>query len=127
MLKLTEGQAHNGRSAADMFDGIKAGNILLADRAYDSNALRDWLAERGAWGNIRAMPKRIKPPAYIAEIPNTGRVLPHQGPSTKRNGRQRLRCGRLQHRRPLLKPQNSGKQKKNRAYLSVVLIMGAGQ
>ncbi len=64
MLKLTQGQAHDGRSAADMLDSIKAGNILLADRAYDSNALRDWLKERGAWGNIRAMPNRLKPPAF---------------------------------------------------------------
>lgn len=64
VLKLTEGQAHNGRSAEDMFDTVLAGNILLADRAYDSNALRERLAERGAWGNIRAMPNRLEPPAF---------------------------------------------------------------
>ncbi len=38
-LKLTEGQAHDGRSACDMFDTVQAGNILLADRAYDSDLL----------------------------------------------------------------------------------------
>jgi transposase len=48
VLKLTEGQAHDGRSAADMLDGIGAGQILLADRAYDSDALRNTLAARGA-------------------------------------------------------------------------------
>ena len=37
LLKLTAGQAHDGRSAADMFDTMKIGNILLADRAYDSD------------------------------------------------------------------------------------------
>jgi transposase len=63
-LKLTEGQAHDGRSAVDMFDTVRAGNVLLADRAYDSNALRDWLAERGAWANIRAMSNRVEPPAF---------------------------------------------------------------
>ena len=63
-LKLPEGQAHDGRSAVDMFDTVRAGNVLLADRAYDSNALREWLAERGAWGNIRAMPNRLEPPAF---------------------------------------------------------------
>ncbi len=47
-LKLTEGQAHDGRSAGDMLDGLGAAQILLADRAYDSDALRDNLAERGA-------------------------------------------------------------------------------
>ena len=63
-LKLTEGQAHDGRSAEDMFDTVRAGTIVLADRAYDSNALRERLAERGAWANIRAMPHRIDPPAF---------------------------------------------------------------
>ena len=63
-LKLTEGQAHDGRSAEDLFDTVQAGNILLADRAYDSNALREQLAKRGAWGNIRAMPHRVDPPAF---------------------------------------------------------------
>jgi transposase len=65
-LKLTEGQAHDGRSAEDMFDTVQAGNILLADRAYDSDALRERLSERGAWTNIRAMPHRLKPPAFSA-------------------------------------------------------------
>ena len=54
-LKLTEGQAHDGRSAEDRFETVRAGNILLADRAYESNALREPLGDRGAWGNIRAM------------------------------------------------------------------------
>jgi transposase len=57
-LKLTEGQAHDGRAAADMFDTVQAGHILLADRAYDSDALRSILSERGAWANIRPMTRR---------------------------------------------------------------------
>ncbi len=48
-LKLTEGQAHDGTSAADMLDDLGQGQILLADRAYDSDRLRNDLAERGAW------------------------------------------------------------------------------
>lgn len=63
-LKITEGQAHDGRSAADMFDTVQADHILLADRAYDSDALRQSLAERGAWANIRSMPHRLSPPAF---------------------------------------------------------------
>ena len=38
VLKLTEGQAHDGRSAADMLHALGAGQILIADRAYDSDA-----------------------------------------------------------------------------------------
>ena len=63
-LKLTEGQAHDGRSAEDMFDTVQMGTVLLADRAYDSNALRETLAQRGAWANIRAMPHRLDPPHF---------------------------------------------------------------
>ena len=63
-LKLTEGQAHDGRSADDMLDALVEGQILLADRAYDSDALRQRLDERGAWANIKPMPNRKNVPAF---------------------------------------------------------------
>ena len=63
-LKLSEGQAHDGRSAADLLDTIQAGHILLADRGYDSDALRSKMAERGAWANIKPMPNRVNVPAF---------------------------------------------------------------
>lgn len=63
-LKLTEGQAHDGKSATDMLDGIGRGQILLADRAYDSDALRQSLADRGAWANIKPLSRRIRVPAF---------------------------------------------------------------
>jgi transposase len=65
-LKLTAGQAHDGRSAADMLTEIGADQVLLADRAYDSDALRKSLAERGAWANIKPMPNRKNIPAFSA-------------------------------------------------------------
>jgi transposase len=55
-LKLTEGQAHDGRSAADMLAGLGPGQILMADRAYDSDALRQTMIAQGAWANIKPMP-----------------------------------------------------------------------
>jgi transposase len=63
-LKLTEGQAHDGRSAEDMLEEMKAGQILLADRAYDSDAMRKALADRGAWANVKPMPNRKNVPAF---------------------------------------------------------------
>jgi len=63
-LKLTEGQAHDGRSAVDLLENIGKGQTLLADRAYDSDALRDDLAERGAWANVKPMPNRVNVPAF---------------------------------------------------------------
>ncbi len=63
-LKLTEGQAHDGRSAEDMLDSVGAGQTLLADRAYDSDALRETLAERGAKANIKPMRHRVNIPKF---------------------------------------------------------------
>jgi transposase len=63
-LKLTEGQAHDGRSAQDLLSTLCKGDILLADRAYDSDALRQTLAARGAWANIKPMPGRKNIPAF---------------------------------------------------------------
>ena len=40
LLKLSEGQAHDGRSCRRHYDSCCAGQTLLADRAYDSDALR---------------------------------------------------------------------------------------
>ena len=63
-LKLTAGQAHDRRSAADMYATIGPGQTLLADRACDSDGLRDALAARGAVANIRLMPTRKRLPAF---------------------------------------------------------------
>ena len=65
-LKLTAGQAHDGRSAADMLTEVGDDQVLLADRAYDSDALRQSLADRGAWANIKPMPNRKNIPAFSA-------------------------------------------------------------
>jgi len=67
-LKLTEGQAHDGRSAADMLDSVAAGQTLIADRAYDSDAMRQTLAHRGAWANVKPMPGRVNIPPFSAYL-----------------------------------------------------------
>lgn len=57
-VKLTEGQAHDGNSAADLLEGIGAGRILITDRAYDADHLRAALATCGAWANVRPRSRR---------------------------------------------------------------------
>lgn len=61
-LKLTAGQAHDGRSADDMLGTIGPGQTLLADAAYDSDRLRDHLSRIGAKAVIRPIPRRSSPP-----------------------------------------------------------------
>jgi transposase len=57
-LKLTEGQAHDGKSAGDMLDHLGAGQTLLADRAYDSDGLRQSL---GCTQNAAAIRSLVHP------------------------------------------------------------------
>ncbi len=63
-MKLTEGQAHDGRSADDLLDSVGTGQTLLGDRAYDSDERRHRLAGRGAWANIKPMPNRVNVPPF---------------------------------------------------------------
>ena len=65
-LKLTPGQAPDGRSAEDMLSRLGEGHILLADRAYDSDAMRASLHSRGAWACVKPMPNRKNVPAFSA-------------------------------------------------------------
>jgi transposase len=57
-LKLTPGQAHDGRSADDMLDTVGRGQTLIADTAYDSDRLREKLERRRANCCIKPMAKR---------------------------------------------------------------------
>ena len=63
-FKLSEGHAHEGRSSTDLLDSVGAGEILLADRGYDSYALLATMAKRGAWANIKPTPHRVDVPAF---------------------------------------------------------------
>ena len=65
-LKLTAGQAHDGRSAADMYATLGDGDVLLADRAYDADAFRIEMAARGVWTNTPPMPGRKRKPIFSA-------------------------------------------------------------
>lgn len=68
LLKITPGQANDGRSAADMLDSLRAGDVLLADRAYDSDVLRVAMEDRGVNANIRPLPNRVRHPAFSATL-----------------------------------------------------------
>lgn len=67
-LTLSEGQAHDGRCAAPMLNTLGPGQTLLADRAYDSDALRQSIAARGAWANIKPLTRRIEKPAFSSYL-----------------------------------------------------------
>ena len=51
-LLLTPGQAGDAPAAASLLEDLAPGATLIADRAYDTNAIRELASERGAWANI---------------------------------------------------------------------------
>ena len=59
-LKLSDGAAHDGKSAEDMLGTLEAG----ADAAYDSDARRNELDRRGVFANIKPVARRKAPPAF---------------------------------------------------------------
>jgi transposase len=67
-LKLKTGQAHDGPVAHTMVGTVGHEQILLADRAYDSDALRHGLKERGAWANIKPKSNRKQAPVFCAYL-----------------------------------------------------------
>ena len=97
-LKLTEGQAHDGRSAEDMLETVRKGTILLADRAYDSDERRETLSKRGAWANIKPLSNRKTKPAFSAYLYryrnlverffNKAQALPRRRNALRQAGRQ---------------------------------------
>lgn len=51
-ITLTPGQAHDGTATDALLKDLKPGAILLADKAYDSNAIRQQAQEQDVWANI---------------------------------------------------------------------------
>lgn len=57
-LRLTGGQVADCAEAEVLIDGLGEGDILLADKGYDSNAIRAKAAHRKAWANIQPKANR---------------------------------------------------------------------
>ena len=86
-LTLTAGQAHDGRPAEELLGDLREGAILLADQAYDSNAIRHLAKARGAWPNIP--PKRNRKGSFVFSAwfcpEKPGRMLLQQAQAVRSN------------------------------------------
>jgi transposase len=54
-LALTAGEAHDNRLADKLLSRLKSGSMLLADRGYDADWIRDLVRQHSAWANIPAL------------------------------------------------------------------------
>ena len=61
-LMLTPGQAGDAPAGQALIADLRPGATLIADRAYDTDAIRAHAADRGAWANIP--PRSIRKEAF---------------------------------------------------------------
>ena len=59
-LHLSEGQANDCREAEGLLATVPSGSTFLADKAYDSDAIRSRITAQGGFANIPAKSNRRK-------------------------------------------------------------------
>jgi len=60
-LGLTPGQAYDGEAAMELLNALPEGAMVLADKAYDANVIREMISDQGAWANIPPKSNRKDP------------------------------------------------------------------
>ena len=60
-LTLTAGQAHDMQAAPELIANLPKGSMLLADKGYDADSVRQIARDRDAWANIPPKANRKDP------------------------------------------------------------------
>ena len=60
-LAVTPGETRDNRLASKLLSRLRAGSMLLADRGYDADWIREPVAATGAWANIPPKSNRSAP------------------------------------------------------------------
>ena len=60
-LGLTSGEAHDNRLCVALLSELQPQSLLLADRGYDADWIRVFVAQRGGWANIPPKRNRKEP------------------------------------------------------------------
>lgn len=58
---ITPGNTHDIQAATELLADIRPGQMVLGDKAYDANWLRDYVSDRGGWANIPPKSLRKSP------------------------------------------------------------------
>ena len=67
-LQLTAGQKSDIETAPELIADLPEGAMLLADKGYDANALRQAVADRKAWANIPPKANRKDPICFSKHL-----------------------------------------------------------
>jgi transposase len=61
VLGLTPGEAYDNRQCSLLLTGLHQGTMLLADRGYDADWIRELASQKGAWANVPPKRNRREP------------------------------------------------------------------
>jgi len=125
-LRLTGGQVHDSREAEALLEEVGEGTTLLADKGYDSDAIRNLLVQKKGWANIPAKSDRQRSFAFSGWLPSAqprrALLQPNQTVPWDRHpirqGSRQLPCRRQTRRYPHRVPQlmrHAVKQRKSPA------------
>jgi len=67
-LGLTPGQAYDGEVAMGLLNALPEDAMVLADKAYDANAIREMIDGQGAWANIPPKSNRKDPICFSPHL-----------------------------------------------------------
>ena len=67
-LGLTPGQAYDGEAAMELLNALPEDAMVLADKAYDANAIREMIDGQGAWANIPPKSNRKDPICFSPHL-----------------------------------------------------------
>jgi len=65
-LELSPGVAHDNRLVSKLLSRLKSKSMLLADRGFDADWIRELTMKKGAWANIPPKSNRIDPICFSA-------------------------------------------------------------
>jgi transposase len=88
-LALSPGEAHDVRLAGKLLSRLKSGSMLLADRGYDADWIRELAMKKGAWANIPPKSNRSDPicsSPYLYRARNRGRAVLRQDQTMSSGG-----------------------------------------
>jgi transposase len=67
-IGLTSGEAHDNRLCTRLLAKLRPQALLLADRGYDADWIRTFVAQRGAWANIPPKRNRKEPICFSPHL-----------------------------------------------------------
>lgn len=67
-LTLSPGEAHDVRLAGQLLSHLKFGSMLLADRGYDADWIRELAMKKGSWANIPPKRNRSDPICFSSYL-----------------------------------------------------------